>query len=139
MHMARYTGSRTPLQKARRDGAILFALVALIAFLLGAPQLQLVPEDAPLVAAICGLGMAAAGWVGAAYGRWYLESEFPPSTIIILPVVSLVVTVMLFGLVISVFSHGGPFLLIAGAPWPVLLVGGLIVSFVMYQRYKARE
>lgn len=137
--MARYTGDRTPLQKARRDGAVLFALAALVAFFFGQWQLQLVPEDAPLVAAVGGLGMAVAGWVGAAFGRWYLEGEFRAATTIILPALSLVITVMSFGLVIAVFGQGGPLLLIAVTPWPVLLGGGLIASFAMYQRYRGRE
>lgn len=114
----------------------MFALVALATFFLGQWQLESVPGDVPLIVTMYLLGMIVAGSVGAASARWYLESEFPAVVIIISPVLPLMVMVIIFGLLFPGLGLGGPFLLIAVAPWPVLLGGGLMVSFLMYRRYR---
>lgn len=132
--MTRCTGNRTLRQKARRDGAVSFALVALITLAFGESQLQLLREDGPLILTIYLMGVAAAGAAGAASARWYLEAEFPAAAIIISPILSLGAAIALPALLFPATGLG-PFSFLVIVASPVLLGGGLIASFLMYRKY----
>lgn len=134
--MARYTRKHVPLRKARRDGAVLFGLVVLVAVIVGEAQLQLIPEGGPLVLIVYLLGTAGGGAAGAAMARWYLESTSPAIAIIVAPPLSLLAAaVILPGLFYPAVVLGGLFALLAIGVWPIFLGGGLVVSLVMYWRY----